>query len=78
MGRILFAIHESRELVDQIADATQRQAEDIRDVGQAIGLMGRMTQEGAEMIREAEAAAMELHQQASLLADDVSIFNLPS
>ncbi|MDP2265108.1 MAG: hypothetical protein Q8J70_01025, partial [Thiobacillus sp.] len=54
----------------------QEQSSGIEQVNQAVGQMDEMTQQNAALVEEAAAAAESLQDQASQLAQAVSVFKL--
>jgi methyl-accepting chemotaxis protein len=62
--------------VSTIADMASQQASKLEQVGQAVGAMDTMTQQNAAMVEQSTAAARNLSQEASRLADMVVQFRI--
>jgi uncharacterized phage infection (PIP) family protein YhgE len=64
------------DIMAEIMAATQEQSAGIEQVNQAIGQMDQVTQQNAALVEEAAAAAQAMQDQASNLAQVVSVFKL--
>jgi len=68
--------HEVFGLISEIAKASTLQADGIRQVGDAIGSMDKVTQQNAANAEEAASSAEELSSQAHELNGLISRFRL--
>jgi len=64
-------------LIAEISAASSEQSQGIGQVGSAINILDRMTQQNAALVEESAAAAESLKDQAARLADLVAQFRLP-
>ena len=71
-------IGDTNDLINEIAQNTETQAENLKQVSSAVSSMDRMTQQNAAMVNEATAAARSLATQADELATLVARFRLRS
>ncbi|WP_293388796.1 methyl-accepting chemotaxis protein [Phenylobacterium sp. RIFCSPHIGHO2_01_FULL_69_31] len=71
-------IGDTNDLINEIAQNTETQAENLKQVSSAVTSMDRMTQQNAAMVNEATAAARSLATQADELATLVARFRLRS
>ena len=71
-------IGDTNDLINEIAQNTETQAENLKQVSGAVTSMDRMTQQNAAMVNEATAAARSLATQADELTTLVSRFRLRS
>jgi methyl-accepting chemotaxis protein len=76
-ARIADGSQRVNELIAEIATAAQEQALGIRQVGDAVGQMDKVTQQNAANAEESASAAEELSSQAAELRSMVSRFRLP-
>ena len=76
-ARIAEGARKVNELIAEIATAAQEQALGIRQVGDAVGQMDKVTQQNAANAEQSASAAEELSSQASELRAMVSRFRLP-
>ena len=76
MGLIVTSIKQVADIMGEITAATLEQSHGIEEVNAAIGQMDEMTQQNAALVEEAAAAAESMQDQASSLAQAVSIFKL--
>ncbi|BBP47048.1 hypothetical protein THMIRHAS_24210 [Thiosulfatimonas sediminis] len=76
MKRMIDAIHEVSNFVEQIADSSSEQSEGIRQVNYAIASMDSNVQQNAAMVEETSATAEELERTAELLSQNVANFKL--
>ncbi|HQT31276.1 MAG TPA: methyl-accepting chemotaxis protein [Thiobacillus sp.] len=76
MGEIVTSVKRVTDIMGEIAAASQEQSAGIEQVNQAITQMDDATQQNAALVEEAAAAAMSLQDQASKLAEAVSVFKL--
>jgi methyl-accepting chemotaxis protein len=63
-------------IIAEISNASQEQTSGIEQVNSAIGQMDLVTQQNAALVEQAAAAAASMQDQASRLADVVSVFRL--
>jgi len=77
-ARIAEGARKVNELIAEIATASQEQALGIRQVGDAVGQMDKVTQQNAANAEESASAAEELSSQATELRTMVSRFRLPA
>ncbi|WP_240606369.1 methyl-accepting chemotaxis protein [Phenylobacterium kunshanense] len=71
-------IGDTNALINEIAQSTETQAENLKQVNSAVASMDRMTQQNAAMVNEATAAARSLADQADELSTLVARFRLRS
>jgi len=76
MDEIVTSVKRVTDIMSEIAAASQEQSSGIEQVNQAVGQMDDVTQQNAALVEEAAAAAESLQNQASQLAEAVSVFKL--
>ena len=76
MDEIVSSVKRVTDIMSEIAAASQEQSSGIEQVNQAITQMDDVTQQNAALVEEAAAAAESLQDQASKLAEAVSVFKL--
>jgi methyl-accepting chemotaxis protein len=76
MAEIVASVQRVTDIMGEIASASQEQTSGITQIGHAINQMDQATQQNAALVEEAGAATHSLHQQASELAQVVSVFKL--
>ena len=76
MDEIVSSVKRVTDIMSEIAAASQEQSAGIEQVNQAVGQMDEMTQQNAALVEEAAAATESLQDQASQLAQAVSVFKL--
>lgn len=76
MDEIVESVRRVTDIMSEITAASQEQSAGIEQVNQAIGQMDQATQQNAALVEEAAAAASSLQDQASELAQVVSVFRL--
>ncbi|WP_373990721.1 methyl-accepting chemotaxis protein [Duganella sp. BuS-21] len=76
MDEVVTSVRRVTEIVGEISVATAEQSEGIAQVNQAIVQMDGVTQQNAALVEQAAAAAESLQEQASHLAQAVSVFKL--
>ncbi|MCC7633386.1 chemotaxis protein, partial [Stenotrophomonas rhizophila] len=64
------------DIMAEISAASQEQSAGIEQVNQTVMQMDETTQQNAALVEEATAAARSMEEQATQLADAVSIFRL--
>ncbi len=76
MSEIVTSVKRVTDIMSEIAAASQEQSAGIEQVNQAITQMDDVTQQNAALVEQAAAAAESLQEQASNLAQAVSVFKL--
>ena len=76
MDEIVSSVKRVTDIMSEIAAASQEQSAGIEQVNQAITQMDDVTQQNAALVEEAAAAAESLQDQATKLAEAVSVFKL--
>jgi len=76
MEEIVTSIKHVADIMSEITAASQEQSAGIEQVNLAIAEMDEMTQQNAALVEQAAAAAESMQEQASALAQAVSIFKL--
>ena len=76
MTDIVTQVQRVAELIAEISTATAEQTEGIAQVGDVVAHLDRATQQNAARVEQSAAAAQALKQQASELAEVVSVFRL--
>ena len=76
MNTLVGNVHQVTQIVGEIATASREQSEGIDQVNQAIAQMDQVTQQNAALVEEAAAATQSLQDQATELAQTVSIFKI--
>jgi methyl-accepting chemotaxis protein len=76
MDDIVSSVQRVSDIISEITAATTEQSAGINEVHQAIGEMDRVTQQNAALVEQSAAAAEAMQQQASLLAQAVSVFKV--
>jgi methyl-accepting chemotaxis protein len=71
-------ISDTNVLINEIAQSTETQADNLKQVNSAVASMDSMTQQNAAMVKEATAAARALAAEADELATLVARFRLRS
>ena len=71
-------ISDTNALINEIAQSTETQADNLKQVNSAVASMDSMTQQNAAMVKEATAAARSLAAEADELATLVARFRLRS
>jgi methyl-accepting chemotaxis protein len=65
------------DLLAEVSTATNEQERGVAEVGQAVQQLDRDVQQNAALVEETAAAANSLKDQALVLAEQVSKFQLP-
>ncbi|MCL6408455.1 methyl-accepting chemotaxis protein, partial [Dickeya dadantii] len=65
-------------IISEISQASREQSDGINQMNLAIGQIDTTTQQNAALVEESASAALSLQSQASVLADAVSAFKIPS
>ncbi|CNE28681.1 methyl-accepting chemotaxis protein [Yersinia nurmii] len=76
MENIVRSVTHVRDIMAEIASASDEQSRGITQVSQAISEMDSTTQQNAALVEESAAAADSLAEQAILLAQAVAVFRL--
>ncbi|MCG8706972.1 Tar ligand binding domain-containing protein [Brenneria sp. 4F2] len=76
MHEIVRAVTNVTDIMGEIASASEEQSKGIAQVGQAVAEMDSVTQQNAALVEQASAAALSLEEQAALLNQTVSLFQL--
>lgn len=76
MDAIVDSVKRVTDIMAEIMAASQEQSAGIEQVNQAIAQMDQVTQQNASLVEEAAAAAESMQDQASSLAQAVSVFKL--
>ncbi|AHK19170.1 hypothetical protein BF17_07470 [Yersinia similis] len=76
MEEIVRSVTHVRDIMAEIASASDEQSRGITQVSQAISEMDNTTQQNAALVEESAAAADSLAEQAILLAQAVAVFRL--
>ncbi|MDY7540002.1 methyl-accepting chemotaxis protein [Undibacterium sp. 5I1] len=76
MGEIVASVKRVTDIMGEITSAGHEQEDGIEQINQAISEMDTVTQQNAALVEEAAAAAASLQEQASNLAQVVSVFTL--
>jgi methyl-accepting chemotaxis protein-2 (aspartate sensor receptor) len=76
MEQIVRAVTHVRDIMAEIAAASDEQTRGIDQIGQAIVEMDNTTQQNAALVEESSVAATSLEEQAAVLLQSVSVFRL--
>lgn len=76
MEKIVRDVTHVRDIMAEIAAASDEQTRGIAQIGQAIVEMDHTTQQNAALVEESAAAADSLEEQADMLLQSVSVFQL--
>ena len=76
MAEIVIGIEQMTEITQEIAAASQEQAQGIEQVSGTVTQLEKMTQQNAAMVEEASAAAVSLEEEAGQLMRAVGGFKL--
>jgi methyl-accepting chemotaxis protein len=76
MGEIVSSVQRVTDIMGEISMATQEQSTGIDQINMAVGQMDTVTQQNAALVEEAAAAAASLQEQATILAEVVSVFRM--
>jgi len=78
MQDIVRSVSQVRDIMGEIAAASDEQNRGITQIAQAMTEMDTTTQQNAALVEESSAAASSLEEQALGLEKTVSVFRLPS
>lgn len=73
---IVDSVQRVTDIIGEISAASDEQSQGIEQVNQAVTQMDDVTQQNAALVEEAAAAAESLQEQAQMLSDSVSIFQV--
>ena len=76
MEQVVDSVRKVTAIMADISVATTEQSDGIAQVNQALAQMDGVTQQNAALVEEAAAAAESLQDQATHLAEVVSVFKL--
>ncbi|KFK93738.1 MULTISPECIES: methyl-accepting chemotaxis protein [unclassified Serratia (in: enterobacteria)] len=76
MEQIVRSVTHVRDIMAEIAAASDEQTRGIAQIGQAIVEMDHTTQQNAALVEESAAAADSLEEQAEMLLQSVAVFRL--
>ncbi len=76
MEEIVVQVKRVSTLISEITTAANEQTQGIDAVGSSVNQLDRATQQNADLVEESAAAAMALKNQATQLANSVSVFKL--
>ena len=76
MTDIVASVEQVASIMNEIAVGSREQTLGIEEVNQAMAQMDEVTQRNTMMVEQAASAAQELQQQARLLGQAVSVFQL--
>ncbi|MEY4748642.1 MAG: hypothetical protein RIQ60_856 [Pseudomonadota bacterium] len=76
MDEIVASVRRVSDVIGEITAASREQSQGIGQVNAAVNDLDRMTQQNAALVEQSAAAADSLRQQASVLAEAVSVFKL--
>ncbi|SFG64985.1 methyl-accepting chemotaxis protein [Duganella sp. CF458] len=76
MEEIVSSVQRVSDIISEITAASAEQSSGIDEVYKAVGQMDQVTQQNAALVEEAAAAAESMQNQASNLAEVVSVFKV--
>ncbi|WP_439112437.1 methyl-accepting chemotaxis protein [Hydrogenophaga sp.] len=76
VGNIVSQVKRVSDLIGEITSASAEQSSGISQVGDAVAQLDQVTQQNAALVEESAAAADSLKQQATRLAELVSVFRM--
>jgi methyl-accepting chemotaxis protein len=76
MTEIVASIGHVTDIMNEISSASDEQSAGIEQVNEAIAGMDQVTQQNAALVEQASAAAEAMQEQASRLAEVVSVFRI--
>src|SRR5690606_30329473 len=76
MEEIVNSVRRVTDIMSEIMAASQEQASGIEQVNRAVTQMDQVTQQNAALVEEAAAASQSMQEEASNLAQIVSVFKL--
>ncbi|MNZ78187.1 Methyl-accepting chemotaxis protein III [compost metagenome] len=78
MGETVKSVIQVRDIMSEIAAASDEQSRGIAQIAQAMAEMDTSTQQNAALVEESSAAASSLEDQAAQLEQAVAVFTLPN
>lgn len=78
MSGIVKSVTQVKDLMQEIAAASDEQNRGISQIASAMAEMDTTTQQNTALVQESSAAATSLEEQATKMQETVSIFRLPS
>ncbi|PWC17445.1 methyl-accepting chemotaxis protein [Brenneria corticis] len=78
MSDIVRSVAQVTDIMGEIASASDEQSRGIEQVAQAVTEMDGVTQQNAALVEQASSAVRSLAEQAGMLTNTVSVFNLAS
>nr|WP_316651957.1 methyl-accepting chemotaxis protein [uncultured Gellertiella sp.] len=76
LGRIADQVMQINSLIRQISSSASEQAVGLKEINSAVNQMDQVTQQNAAMVEETTAASMVLAEEANVLRDVVSRFQI--
>ncbi len=76
MNEVVNSVKRVSDIITEITAAGQEQTAGIEQINQAVLQMDQVTQQNAALVEEAAAAAESLQDQATKLAELVSVFKM--
>ncbi|MRW93630.1 methyl-accepting chemotaxis protein [Duganella sp. FT80W] len=76
MDEVVSSVRRVTDMIAEITHAGKEQSNGIEQVNQAIAQMDTVTQQNAELVQQATTAAQSMQEQATALAQLVSVFRL--
>ena len=77
MDEIVAAVQKVSDIMDEIASASQEQSHGIDQVNLAVAQMDQVTQQNADLVQQAAAAANQVEAEAERLTGAVAGFRVP-
>jgi len=77
MSEIVTSVQRVSDIIGEITSASSEQSDGIGQVNTTVAQLDQMTQQNAALVEESAAAAESLKEQATRLAQVVSVFRLP-
>ena len=77
MGEIVASVQKVSDIMDEIASASQEQSHGIDQVNLAVAQMDQVTQQNADLVQQAAAAANQVEAEAERLTGAVAGFRVP-
>ena len=74
MSEVVVQVRRVNDLMSEISQASQKQAEGISKLGQEIGDLDTSTQQNAAMVEQTSASASSLSSQSKRLMDAIHVF----
>ena len=74
MSEVVVQVRRVNDLMSEISQASQKQAEGISKLGQEIGELDTSTQQNAAMVEQTSASASSLSSQSKRLMDAIHVF----